>query len=151
MQIHVRSITLYFSWYPPTPHPHIPPPAPRPLPRTHTHTHTHTNTHKHTHTNYIKRLYANFMKNITSAVWVVVAFVAANVFKAVVTQCRDDNYWSYKRIVSYLDKQNKQKWTIEDRLTHSYWILKRHLIHPLMNSFKANCLAMELVARHWNG
>ena len=22
-------------------------------------------------------------------------------------------------------------WTIEDRLTHSYWILKRHLIHPL--------------------
>ena len=42
-------------------------------------------------------------------------------------------------------------WTIEDRLTHSYWILKRHLIHPLMNSLKANCLAMELVARHWNG
>ena len=23
--------------------------------------------------------------------------------------------------------------------------------HPLMNSLKANCLAMELVARHWNG
>ena len=22
-------------------------------------------------------------------------------------------------------------WTIEDSLTHSYWILKRHLIHPL--------------------
>ena len=21
-------------------------------------------------------------------------------------------------------------WTIEDRLTHSYWILKKHLIHP---------------------
>ena len=37
---------------------------------------------------------------------------------------------------------------IEDRLTHSYWILKRHLIHPLMNSLRANCLAMELVARH---
>ena len=33
-------------------------------------------------------------------------------------------------------------------LTHSYWILKRHLIHPLMNSLKANCLAMQLVARH---
>ena len=39
----------------------------------------------------------------------------------------------------------------EDRLTHSYWILKRHLIHPLMNSLKANCLAMASVARHWNG
>ena len=26
-----------------------------------------------------------------------------------------------------------KSWTIEDRLTHSYWILKRHLIHPLMN------------------
>ena len=37
---------------------------------------------------------------------------------------------------------------VEDRLTHSYWILKRHLIHPLMNSLKANCLAMESVARH---
>ena len=34
-----------------------------------------------------------------------------------------------------------KSWTIEDRLTHSYWILKRHLIHPLMNSLKANCLA----------
>ena len=33
----------------------------------------------------------------------------------------------------------------------TYWILKRHLIHPLMNSLKANCLAMELVAKHWNG
>ena len=30
-----------------------------------------------------------------------------------------------------------KSWTIEDRLTHSYWILKRHLIHPLMNSFKS--------------
>ena len=40
-----------------------------------------------------------------------------------------------------------KSWTIEDRLTHSYWILKRHLIHPLMNSLKANCLAMESVAR----
>ena len=30
-------------------------------------------------------------------------------------------------------------------------ILKRHLIHPLMNSLKANCLAMESEARHWNG
>ena len=39
-------------------------------------------------------------------------------------------------------------WTIEDRLTYSYWILKRHLIHLLMNSLKANCLAMESVARH---
>ena len=28
------------------------------------------------------------------------------------------------------------------------FILKRHLIHPLMNFLKANCLAMELVARH---
>ena len=27
-------------------------------------------------------------------------------------------------------------------------VLKRHLIHPLMNSLKANCLAMESVARH---
>ena len=36
----------------------------------------------------------------------------------------------------------------EDRFTHSYWILKRHLIHPLINSLKANCLAMESVARH---
>ena len=26
---------------------------------------------------------------------------------------------------------------MEDRLTHSYWILKRYLIHPLMNSLKA--------------
>ena len=43
-----------------------------------------------------------------------------------------------------------KSWIIEDRLTHSYWILKRHLIHPLMNSLKAKCLAMELVARHWN-
>ena len=35
------------------------------------------------------------------------------------------------------------------RLTHSYLILKRHLIPPLpKNSLKANCLAMELVARH---
>ena len=41
-----------------------------------------------------------------------------------------------------------KSWTIEDRLTHSYWILKRHLIHPLMNSLKASCLAMESVARH---
>ena len=41
-----------------------------------------------------------------------------------------------------------KSWTIEDRLTHSYWILKRHLIHPLMNSLKANCLVMESVARH---
>ena len=30
-------------------------------------------------------------------------------------------------------------WTIEDRLTHSYWILKRHLLHPL----NANWLAMD--------
>ena len=36
-----------------------------------------------------------------------------------------------------------KSWTIEDRLTHSYWILKRHLIHPFMNSLKANCLTME--------
>ena len=43
-----------------------------------------------------------------------------------------------------------KSWTTEDRLTNSYWILKRHLIH-LMNSLKANCLAMDLVARHWNG
>ena len=28
---------------------------------------------------------------------------------------------------------------------------EKHLIHPLMNSLKANCLAMILVARHWNG
>ena len=41
-----------------------------------------------------------------------------------------------------------KSWTIEDRLTHSYWILKGHLIHPLMNSLKANCLAMELVEIH---
>ena len=33
-------------------------------------------------------------------------------------------------------------WPIEDRLTHSYWISK------LINSLKANCLAMESVARH---
>ena len=33
-----------------------------------------------------------------------------------------------------------KSWTIEDWLTHSYWILKRHLIHPLMNSLKANTL-----------
>ena len=31
---------------------------------------------------------------------------------------------------------------------YSYWILKKHLIHSRMNSLKANCLAMELVARH---
>ena len=43
---------------------------------------------------------------------------------------------------------NDWAWTIEDRLTHSYWILKRHLIHPLMNSLKAYCLAVESVARH---
>ena len=40
---------------------------------------------------------------------------------------------------------------IRGQMTHSYWILKRHLIHPVMNSLKANCLAMELVAKHWNG
>ena len=39
-------------------------------------------------------------------------------------------------------------WTIEDRLTHSYWISKKRLIHPLMNYLKANCLAMESMARH---
>ena len=33
-------------------------------------------------------------------------------------------------------------------LTHSYWISKKRLIHPLMNSLKANCLAMVSVARH---
>ena len=32
--------------------------------------------------------------------------------------------------------------------TFIYWNLKRHLIHPLMNSLKAYCLAMESVARH---
>ena len=37
---------------------------------------------------------------------------------------------------------------ILDNRGHSYWILKRHLIHPLMNSLKTNCLAMELVARY---
>ena len=42
-------------------------------------------------------------------------------------------------------------WTIEDRLTHSYWLSKKRLIHLLMNSLKANCLAMESVARHCNG
>ena len=42
-----------------------------------------------------------------------------------------------------------KSWTVEDRLTHSYWILKRHLIHPPMNSLKANCLAMESVALKW--
>ena len=35
-------------------------------------------------------------------------------------------------------------WTIKDRLTHLYWNLKRHLIHPLMSSLKANCLAMDI-------
>ena len=35
-----------------------------------------------------------------------------------------------------------------EQVDYSYWILKRHLIHPLMNSLKANCLAMELVTRH---
>ena len=37
-----------------------------------------------------------------------------------------------------------KSWTIEDRLTHSYSILKRHLIHPLLNSLKANCLLWTL-------
>ena len=37
---------------------------------------------------------------------------------------------------------------IKDRLTHVYWILKRHLTYPLMKSIKANCLAMELVERY---
>ena len=41
-----------------------------------------------------------------------------------------------------------KSWTTEDRLTHSYSILKRHFIHPLINSLQANCLAMELVVRH---
>ena len=41
-----------------------------------------------------------------------------------------------------------KSWTIEDRLKHLYWISKRHLIHPLMNSLKAKCLAMEFVTRH---
>ena len=27
-----------------------------------------------------------------------------------------------------------KSWITEDRLKHSYWILKRDLIHPLMNS-----------------
>ena len=35
--------------------------------------------------------------------------------------------------------------------TFIYWILKRRLIHPLKNSLKANCLAMELVVRHCKG
>ena len=30
-----------------------------------------------------------------------------------------------------------KSWTIEDRLTHSYWILKRHLIHPLHELLKS--------------
>ena len=37
------------------------------------------------------------------------------------------------------------------KLTHSYWILKRHLIHPLMNFLihpLINWLAMELVERY---
>ena len=45
-------------------------------------------------------------------------------------------------IMAHLDEYK----ILSDRqhaLTHSYWILKRHLIHPLMNSLKANCLAME--------
>ena len=52
------------------------------------------------------------------------------------------NHWSC------IAHDRGQVLTTEDRLTHSYWILKRHLIHPLMNSLKTNCLAMELVARH---
>ena len=38
---------------------------------------------------------------------------------------------------------------IEDRLTHSYWILKRHLIHTLMNSLKAHCLAIGGETLKW--
>ena len=41
-----------------------------------------------------------------------------------------------------------KSWTTEDRLTSSYWILKKAFDTPLMNSLKANCIAMELVARH---
>ena len=32
--------------------------------------------------------------------------------------------------------------------TSIFDFVKRHLIHPLMNSLKANCLGMELVTRH---
>ena len=59
-----------------------------------------------------------------------------------INSCQIGNMHSGKDIVVI----GLKSWTIEDRLTHSYWILKRHLIHPLMNSLKANCLAMELVA-----
>ena len=51
------------------------------------------------------------------------------------------NHWSC------IAHDRGQVLTTEDRLIHSYWILKRHLIHPLMNSLKTICLAMELVAR----
>ena len=30
-------------------------------------------------------------------------------------------------------------------------LLQPYLLHPLMNSLKANCLAMELAAIYWNG
>ena len=38
-----------------------------------------------------------------------------------------------------------KSWIIEGRLTHSYWISKKHLITPTRDALKANCLAMELV------
>ena len=39
-------------------------------------------------------------------------------------------------------------WIIKGRSLHSYWNLRRHLIHPHMNSVKANRLATVLVERH---
>ena len=35
-------------------------------------------------------------------------------------------------------KEHSCDWTKIDRSIHSYWILRRHLIHPLMNSIEAN-------------
>ena len=67
------------------------------------------------------------------------------------------NIWTFsRRVTGHLRAINARfPWLVylASYLTHSMFKYhgSAHLIHPLMNSLKANCLAMESVARHWNG
>ena len=40
-----------------------------------------------------------------------------------------------------------KSWIIENRLTHSYWILKRHLIHPPHELLKSKLFSYEIVGK----
>ena len=55
---------------------------------------------------------------------------------------------SYDTQLTTVINDRLKSWPTEDRLTHSYWILKRDFIHPPHELLGVNCLAMELVARH---